>query len=80
MPDSSCVIERFQENSLYASSMKTLYGDNIFDKTEKAYDALAESIADGETGNLDVGLLGNSEVNDLELAGAFKSLLYVMWL
>ncbi|MBN2824052.1 MAG: c-type cytochrome [Campylobacterales bacterium] len=45
MPDAQMVIERIQQNSEYLSTFKALYGENIFDDIDTAYDALAEAIA-----------------------------------
>lgn len=45
MPDAAAVIARVQENPEYVTQLKSLYGDSIFDDTEAAYDAVAESIA-----------------------------------
>jgi len=45
MPDAQSVVNRVMENQQYISDMKILYGDNIFDDMDQAYDAVAESIA-----------------------------------
>lgn len=45
MPDEVSVIQRVQENASYVKSFKEIYGEDIFNDTQKAYDALAESIA-----------------------------------
>lgn len=45
MPDAASVIERVKENSIYVSAFKSIYGENIFDDTDKAYEALAQTIA-----------------------------------
>jgi len=45
MPDISSIISRLQENPFYINSFKTLYGDDIFNKPENAYQALTISIA-----------------------------------
>jgi len=45
MPDISSIISRLQENQFYIDSFITLYGDDIFDNPELAYQALADSIA-----------------------------------
>jgi len=48
MPDEASVIAKVQENADYVAQFKTLYGENIFDDTTAAYDALADSIAEFE--------------------------------
>lgn len=45
MPDAASVIERVKENSSYVSAFKSLYGEDIFDDTDRAYEALAQTIA-----------------------------------
>jgi len=50
MPDAASVIAKIQENEVYVKDFKTLYGENIFDDTEAAYDAVADSIAEFEKG------------------------------
>ena len=45
MPDEASVIERVKQNPDYVTSFKSIYGENIFDDTKKAYTALAEAIA-----------------------------------
>ncbi|MHB0992979.1 MAG: cytochrome-c peroxidase [Sulfurovum sp.] len=45
MPDAASVIARVKENSSYVSAFKSLYGEDIFDDTNKAYEALAQAIA-----------------------------------
>jgi len=45
MPTAASVVERVMENSEYVKEMKRIYGENIFDNTDTAYDAIAESIA-----------------------------------
>lgn len=45
MPDKASVIARIQEDEQYTASFKRWYGENIFDDTENAYKAMAESIA-----------------------------------
>ncbi|GGD33319.1 methylamine utilization protein MauG [Malaciobacter pacificus] len=39
------VVERLKENSYYVSTFKELYGDNIFEDLNKAYNAMTEVIA-----------------------------------
>jgi len=50
MPDAASVIARIQENSLYVRDFKLLYGENVFDDTTSAFDALADAIASFEKG------------------------------
>jgi cytochrome c peroxidase len=45
MPSKSAVIDRIKENNETVAQLKTIYGDDIFDNDENAYDALADSIA-----------------------------------
>ena len=45
MPDAQSVIGRVLENPSYVADFKALYGEEIFDDTDAAYDALGESIA-----------------------------------
>ena len=45
MPDAASVITRVKENSSYVSAFKSLYGEDIFDDTARAYEALAQTIA-----------------------------------
>jgi cytochrome c peroxidase len=48
MPDKASVVARLQENEHYLQSFTRLYGDDIFDDSEAAYSAMAESIAEFE--------------------------------
>ena len=48
MPDAQSVVDRVLENSSYVEDFKTLFGEDIFDDTSDAYDAIAESIASFE--------------------------------
>ena len=45
MPDAASVIARVKENSSYVSAFKSIYGEDIFDDTDRAYEALAQTIA-----------------------------------
>jgi len=45
MPDAASVMERVQENDIYTEELKALYGEDILSHTDKAYDAVAQSIA-----------------------------------
>lgn len=45
MPDKASVVERLLENPDYEASFKILFTQTIFDDTEAAYEAMAESIA-----------------------------------
>jgi cytochrome c peroxidase len=45
MPDEASVVERLLENSDYESSFRALYGDNIFDDAQAAFDAMTAAIA-----------------------------------
>ncbi len=44
MPDKASVIERIKENPGYISQFKTLFGEDVFDNTDKAYAAMTDSI------------------------------------
>jgi len=45
MPDESSVVARVMENDAYVAEFKRIYGKDIFDDVQKAYDAIAEVIA-----------------------------------
>lgn len=45
MPDQAAVVSRVTENDQYVSEMEVLYGNDIFDDVQLAFDAIAESIA-----------------------------------
>ena len=45
MPDKASVVERLKENEDYLTGFKSLYGDDIFADTDKAYRAMTEAIA-----------------------------------
>lgn len=48
MPNKEAIVTRLQENPLYITSFKAIYGDNVFNDTEKSYAAMADSIASFE--------------------------------
>ncbi len=48
MPNESAVVSRVKENRDYIEEFQNLYGDDIFNNDEKAYDAIAEVIAEYE--------------------------------
>lgn len=48
MPDKASIVTRILENESYVIQFKALYGHNIFKNNEKAYVAMAESIASFE--------------------------------
>lgn len=48
MPSKEALVTRLQENPLYTTSFKAIYGDNVFNDTEKSYAAMADSIASFE--------------------------------
>lgn len=52
MPDATTVISRVQENSSYVADMKIIFGENIFDNPDQAYDGVAEAIASFEQTSL----------------------------
>lgn len=45
MPDKASVVARLKENSAYVAAFEKLHGDEIFSDNDKAYAAMAESIA-----------------------------------
>lgn len=45
MPDEASVVERLMEDSDYVDSFKSLYGDDIWDNTDAAYEAMGDAIA-----------------------------------
>lgn len=48
MPDKQSIIARLQENPLYVTSFKKIYGNNLFADIENSYAAMADSIASFE--------------------------------
>jgi len=48
MPDTESVSERLQENQTYVVGLKALFGDDVFDDPDKAFDSMAECIAEFE--------------------------------
>ncbi len=48
MSDEAAMVQRLLENPGYEVSFKALFGDNIFDDTKTAYEAMAKSIAEFE--------------------------------
>ncbi len=48
MVDKAAVVERIKQNSDYVSQFKSLYGEDIFNDPEQAYDKMAEAISDFE--------------------------------
>lgn len=77
MPSEAAVIERVQDNVKYIKMFEKIYGPNIFDNTEKAYDALADSIAEFErsavfvpfNSKYDKSLKGSATLTDQEKRG-----------
>jgi len=49
MPDKNLVVERIKKNSNYITQFKALYGEDVFNSADNAYDKMAEAIADFET-------------------------------
>jgi len=45
MPNRESVVDRLKENPKYVTAFKALYGENIFNDTDGAFEAMAESIA-----------------------------------
>ncbi len=52
MPDKASVVLRLQENEEYVAAFKSLFGETIFENTDKAYLAMTESIAQFEKTDL----------------------------
>lgn len=48
MPDKATVVARIQQNSDYVAQFKSLYGDDVFEDADNAYDKMAEAISDYE--------------------------------
>lgn len=77
MPSKQSLIERFKTHSIYQQSFKSIFGDDIFNNTDKAYSAMAQSIAEFEKtkafapfdSKYDRYLLGKYELSDLEDLG-----------
>ena len=77
MPDEASVIARVKENETYVEAFKEIYGDDIFNDTQKAYEALAESIAKFEksstfspfSSKYDKALKGEAVLTDQETRG-----------
>lgn len=44
MPDKKSVVDRLKENEYYINTLKTIYGENIFNSVDKAYWAMTDSI------------------------------------
>jgi len=82
IPTKEFMIERLKENSYYVTEFQKLYGSDIFKNSEKAYDKMAESIAEFEKtkefapfdSKYDRYLKGEYELTDLEDLG--KSLFF----
>jgi cytochrome c peroxidase len=77
MPTKASVVARLQENPVYVASFKQYFGDDIFEQTDKAYHAMANSIASFEKSELfspfdskyDRYLRGQYKMTDLEELG-----------
>lgn len=48
MPSKEFTVKRIQENSFYVQEFKTIFGEDIFKNTDKAYSAMAEAIGSFE--------------------------------
>jgi len=48
MPDRQSVVQRLQENPEYVDAFQTLFGPNIFDETDTAFDGMTQAIASFE--------------------------------
>ena len=84
MPDKFSVVQRIMENENYLRSFKSLFGDNIFDNTQAAYEAMASSIGLFEETDLfapfdskyDRSLRGEYLYDPLSKAGRGKALFF----
>ncbi len=45
LPDKAAVVERLQENPLYPTAMRELFGNDVFENVDTVYAAMTESIA-----------------------------------
>jgi len=52
MPDKDAVVDRIKENDEYILAFKSLYGDDIFDDTNRSYEAMTNAIAKFEKTDL----------------------------
>ena len=77
MPDKSFVVERIKENAEYTKQFKELYGEDIFDDEDNAFDKMAEAISDFEKtkefspfdSKFDKWVEGKAEFTELEKRG-----------
>ena len=77
MPDEASVIARVLENANYVKAFKEIYGDDIFNDTQKAYEALADTIAKFEksktfspfNSKYDKALKGDEVLTEQEVRG-----------
>ena len=77
MPDEAAVVSKVESNSTLNPQLKTIYGEDIFNDTIKAYDAIADSIALFEMSPVfapfdskyDLYLAGEEKLSALELEG-----------
>ncbi len=77
MPDEEVVIARVQDNENYIKMFEKIYGPKIFQNTDEAYDALADSIAEFERSKVfvpfnskyDKSLKGNAILTPQEANG-----------
>lgn len=77
MPDKASVVQRLQENPDYVTAFKALFGEAVFEDSDKAYAAMTASIAAFEKTELfapfdsryDRYLRGEVELSDEELLG-----------
>lgn len=84
MPDKFSVVQRIMDNEDYLLAFKSLFGDSIFDNTEAAYDAMAESIASFEKTDVfspfdskyDRSLRGEYQYDPLSKASRGKALFF----
>lgn len=49
MPDKASVVERLKQNQVYLDSFKVIFGEQVFDDVDVAYEAMAQSLAAFET-------------------------------
>ncbi|MCL4158720.1 UNVERIFIED_CONTAM: hypothetical protein GTU68_047852 [Idotea baltica] len=77
MPDQESVVSRITADSDYVAAFEELYGDDVFDDTETAFAALADSIVNFQQTDIfspfdskyDRALAGTYEMTDIEEEG-----------
>ena len=81
MPDKASVVDRLKENSDYVAAFELIYGADIFNDTENAYEAMSESIGEFEKtaefspfdSKYDLSLTGDYEYSIISKASIGKT-------